>query len=179
MAPASDGPATPVVLSDGVEITTRALVRATGVTYRRLGIPSLDALMGSGLFYGATVSEAPAMKDRHVHVAGGGNSAGQAAVHLAKYASTVTILVRGAGLAQTMSQYLITEITAHPRIAVRTQAELVGANGRGRLESLEVRDTRTGTTETVPSGPSSCSSGPSRTPRGCPRRSSATSGATS
>ena len=140
-----------VVLSDGVEITTRAVVLASGVTYRRLGIPSLDTFIGSGVFYGATVSEAPAIKNRHVHVAGGGNSAGQAAVHLAKYASAVTILVRGAGVAQTMSQYLVTEIAAHPRIAVRTHTEIAGGAGDGHLESLDVRDTRTGTTETVAS----------------------------
>jgi thioredoxin reductase (NADPH) len=126
------------------------VVLATGVTYRRLGIPSLDALIGSGVFYGATVSEAPAMKGRDICVAGGGNSAGQAAVHLAKYARAVTMLVRGAGLAETMSQYLITEIAAHPRITVRTRVEVVGGNGRGRLESLDVHDGRTGTTETLP-----------------------------
>jgi thioredoxin reductase (NADPH) len=139
-----------VVLATGTEVTTRVVVLATGVTYRRLGIPSLDALIGSGVFYGATVSEAPAMKGRDICVAGGGNSAGQAAVHLAKYARAVTMLVRGAGLAETMSQYLITEIAAHPRITVRTRVEVVGGNGRGRLESLDVHDGRTGTTETLP-----------------------------
>jgi thioredoxin reductase (NADPH) len=136
------------VLADTTEIATRAVVLATGATYRRLGIPSLDTLIGSGVFYGATVSEAPAMKDRDVCIAGGGNSAGQAAVHLAKYARAVTILVRGAGLAQTMSQYLITEISAHPRITVRTHAEIVGGHGHGRLVSLELSDTVTRTSET-------------------------------
>jgi thioredoxin reductase (NADPH) len=138
-----------VVLSDDIEITTRAVVLATGASYRRLHISSLDALTGTGVFYGATVSEAPAVRGSDVYVAGGGNSAGQAAVHLAKYARTVTILVRGAGLAQTMSHYLITEIGAHPRITVRTHTEIVDSDGRGRIESLDLRDTRTGATESV------------------------------
>ena len=136
-----------VVLSTGTQVRTRAVVLAVGVTYRRLGISSLDAFVGSGVFYGATVSEAPAMKDRDVYVAGGGNSAGQAAVHLAKYARAVTILVRGAGLAQTMSQYLITHIGAHPRITVRTHVEIVGGDGHGRLEAVDVRNTDTAAIE--------------------------------
>jgi thioredoxin reductase (NADPH) len=137
-------------LADGREIAGRAVILATGVTYRRLDVPGVDTLVGSGVFYGAAVAEAPAMAGRTVYVAGGGNSAGQAAIHLARYAAAVTILVRGAGLAQTMSQYLVTQIAAHPRIAVRTHVEVAGASGPGRLAALDLRDTAGDGTTTVP-----------------------------
>jgi thioredoxin reductase (NADPH) len=139
-----------VVLSDGSEVSTRTVVLAAGVAYRRLDVPSLDGLIGAGVFYGAAVSEAPAVRDRTVFVAGGGNSAGQAALHLARYASSVTMLVRGADLARSMSDYLVTEISAQPNVAVRTHVEIVGGAGAGRLESLTLRDTTTGRTETTP-----------------------------
>jgi thioredoxin reductase (NADPH) len=139
-----------VVLSDGTELATRAVVLACGVSYRRLDTPNVERLIGSGVFYGAAVSEAPAVRARRVFVAGGGNSAGQAAIHLAKYADSVTVLVRGEGLAQTMSQYLVTEIGAHPRISVRTRVEVVDADGHGRLEHLTLLDRASGATEHVP-----------------------------
>jgi thioredoxin reductase (NADPH) len=139
-----------VVLSDGSEVSTRTVVLATGVAYRRLEVPGLEALTGAGVFYGAAVSEAPAVKDQDVFVAGGGNSAGQAALHLAKYAHSVTILVRGADLAQSMSDYLLTEISARPNITIRTHVEIVDGAGVGRLERLQLRDKATGRTETVP-----------------------------
>ena len=99
-------------LSDGATVRASCVVLATGVTYRRLGIASLEAMVGAGVFYGAAIAEAPAVRDRHVFIAGGGNSAGQAALHLAKYAASVTLLVRGHGLAESMSEYLITAIAA-------------------------------------------------------------------
>jgi thioredoxin reductase (NADPH) len=138
-----------IVLSDGLEIASRTVVLATGVAYRRLGIPRLDALIGAGVFYGATVSEAPGMKGRTAFIAGAGNSAGQAAVHLAKYAAEVILLVRGDGLAQTMSSYLVTEINANPRIAVRTHVQVVDGTGRGRLDALVLENTSDGSVETV------------------------------
>ena len=101
-----------------------------------------------GVFYGAAVSEADAMTGRQVVVVGGGNSAGQAAIHLAKRASGVTIAVRGPSLAETMSDYLIREIDASPRITLRRNTEVVDAAGRGRLESLVLRDNVWGSTET-------------------------------
>ena len=101
-------------LSDGGVVTARTVIITTGATYRRLGIPALEGLQGRGVFYGAAVSEAPAMRGRTVFVAGGGNSAGQAALHLAKWARQVTILVRAASLADSMSDYLIREIDAGP-----------------------------------------------------------------
>jgi thioredoxin reductase (NADPH) len=132
------------VLTDGTELKSRAVVVATGVTYRRLGIPSLEAFRGLGVFYGAAVSEAQAVEGEHVIVAGGGNSAGQAALHLADYAAQVTILVRGTTLATGMSDYLIKEIDAAANIQVRFETELVGGEGQGRLETLVVRDRSTG-----------------------------------
>ena len=136
--------------SDGSTVAARAVVLATGVTWRRLSIPALEALVGAGVFYGAAGAEAQAMRGRDVVVVGGGNSAGQAAVHLARYARSVTMLVRGGGLAATMSKYLITEISNNPAIAVRVRTEIVDGAGSGGLETLTVVDHTTGRTTTVP-----------------------------
>ncbi|MGZ4729256.1 MAG: FAD-dependent oxidoreductase, partial [Acidimicrobiales bacterium] len=138
-----------VVLSDGQEIEARSMIVATGVTYRRLGVPSVEALVGAGVFYGAAVSEAPMVQGRRVFVVGGANSAGQAAVHLAKYAEHVTVLVRGPDLAATMSDYLITSIRGAPNISVRTDTEVVAAQGDGRFEHLVLRHRGDGSTERV------------------------------
>ena len=136
--------------SDGSAVAARAVVLATGVTWRRLSIPALEALVGAGVFYGAAGAEAHAMRGRDVVVVGGGNSAGQAAVHLARYARSVTMLVRGGGLAATMSKYLITEISNNPAIAVRVRTEIVDGAGSDGLEALTVVDHTTGRTTTVP-----------------------------
>src|SRR5215471_17147696 len=138
-----------VTVAGGSEVRSRAVVIATGVSYRRLGIPSLDALTGAGVFYGAATSEAKAMKDRDVFVVGGANSAGQAAVHLAKYAARVTVLVRGRSLAEGMSEYLIREIESAPNISVRTRVSVTGGAGQGRLERLTLTDLKSGAAETV------------------------------
>ena len=145
-----DGPGLVVTLADGSEVRSRAVIVATGVAYRRLGIPALDALTGAGVFYGAASSEAKAMKDREVFVAGGANSAGQAAVHLARYAAQVTVLVRGHSLADSMSEYLIREIESAPNIAVRSRVAVTGGGGPGRLERLTLTDLESGAAETVP-----------------------------
>ncbi len=139
-----------VTLADGGEAVGRTVVIATGAAYRRLAAPGVDELLGAGVFYGAAVSEAPAMTGREVFVVGAGNSAGQAALHLAKYAARVTLLVRGDALGRTMSDYLVTEIQANDAITVRLGTQVVGADGAGRLEHLTLRDARTGSTETVP-----------------------------
>jgi thioredoxin reductase (NADPH) len=139
-----------VTVAGGSEVRSRAVVIATGVSYRRLGIPSLDALTGAGVFYGAATSEAKAMKDREVFVVGGANSAGQAAVHLARYAAKVTVLVRGQSLAEGMSGYLVTEITGTANIAIRHNIVVTGGTGTGHLESLTLRDQVSGAIETVP-----------------------------
>jgi thioredoxin reductase (NADPH) len=139
-----------VVTAGAGEVRSRAVIVATGMSYRRLGIPELDALVGAGVFYGAASSEAKAMKDREVFVVGGANSAGQAAVHLARYAAGVTVLVRGRALADGMSDYLVREIERAPNIAVRYSVVVAGGAGNGRLERLLIEDRDSGTTETVP-----------------------------
>jgi thioredoxin reductase (NADPH) len=137
-------------LSDGSEARATAVVLATGIAYKRLGIPELEALVGTGVFYGASVSEARAHRGQEVYVVGGGNSAGQAAVHLARYAARVTILVRRESLAETMSRYLIDEIDGSDNIDVRPYTEVAGGRGDGSLEALELRDCHTGRRQTVP-----------------------------
>ena len=146
----AQGPERVVTVAGGGEVRSRAVIIATGVSYRRLGIPSLDALIGAGVFYGAATSEAKAMKDREVFVVGGANSAGQAAAHLARYAAQVTVLVRGQSLAEDMSDYLVKEITSTPNIAVRHNVVVTGGAGTGCLESLTLRDQLSGMTQTVP-----------------------------
>jgi thioredoxin reductase (NADPH) len=145
----ADGSQLTVTLAGGSEVCSRAVIVATGMAYRRLAIPALDALTGAGVFYGAAATEARAMKDREVFVVGGANSAGQAAVHLARYAAQVTVLVRGQSLADTMSDYLIREIESAPNIAVRYKVAVTGGAGRSRLESLTLTDLQTGAAETV------------------------------
>ncbi|HZA71385.1 MAG TPA: FAD-dependent oxidoreductase [Propionibacteriaceae bacterium] len=135
--------------TDGSAVSARAVVLATGVAWRRLNVPALEALVGAGVFYGAAGGEARATQGCDVVVVGGGNSAGQAAVHLARYARSVTMLVRGSGLAATMSKYLITEITSNPAISVRVRSEIVDGGGSGGLEVLTVVDHTTGRQATI------------------------------
>ncbi|MGX5657295.1 FAD-dependent oxidoreductase [Geodermatophilus nigrescens] len=140
-----------VALSDGTTACARTVVVATGASWRRLGVPELEALTGRGVFYGAAVTEAPAMRGRHVFVVGGGNSAGQAAVYLAGYADRVTVLVRRATLTETMSDYLIRELEALPRVDIRYRVQVAGGSGTDFLESVVLRDLDTGE-ETVEEG---------------------------
>src|SRR5215470_17504424 len=137
-------------LSDGGILAARTVIIATGATYQRLGIPALEALQGRGVFYGTAVSEAPAMRGRSVFVAGGGNSAGQTALHLAKWAKKVTILVRACSLADSMSDYLIREVAAAPNVNVCYHVQVADGTGTGRLESLVLADTTSGARRTVP-----------------------------
>ena len=146
----SDGDLRVIGLEDGSVVRSRAVVIATGVSYRRLGIPGLESLVGRGVFYGASTVEAPAVAARKAFVVGGGNSAGQAALHLSTYAQQVVILVRSRSLAASMSDYLIREIAAAPNISVRYDTEVVGGGGEGRLEYLELRDKKSGQRESLP-----------------------------
>lgn len=125
-------------LSDGTEIRSHAVVLAPGVSYRRLGIPALEALVGAGVYYGAAVTEADTMTGKQVFVVGGGNSAGQAAVHLGRYAKKVNMLVRTDSLAESMSAYLITVIESSDNIEVFFRTEVVGGGGEGHLEWIEL-----------------------------------------
>jgi thioredoxin reductase (NADPH) len=146
----AQGPERVVQLAGGGQVTARAVVIASGVTWRRLGVPALEALVGAGVFYGAAGAEAHAMAGRDVYVIGAGNSAGQAALHLARYAASVTMVVRGPGLSATMSNYLITEISKTPVIHVRAGTEVTGGQGQCSLETLMLRERGSGATETVP-----------------------------
>jgi thioredoxin reductase (NADPH) len=132
-----------VVVSDGTEVSATAVVLATGVTYRTLPMRELAELAGAGVFYGASRWEATALAGEDVYIVGAGNSAGQAAIHLAKHARQVTMLCRGANLSSTMSHYLRDQILATPNIEVRLRHEVVGGGGDQRLERLEIRDNET------------------------------------
>ncbi|HZW04916.1 MAG TPA: NAD(P)/FAD-dependent oxidoreductase, partial [Anaerolineaceae bacterium] len=144
------GSARAVTLSDGGEVAARAVIVASGVEYRRLGIPALERLVGAGVFYSAAGVEALAMTGEEVYIVGGANSAGQAALHLAKFAARVTLLVRGSSLAAGMSEYLITQLQATPNVQVRLGTKVVDGSGDDRLASLVVEDVQTGQRETVP-----------------------------
>jgi thioredoxin reductase (NADPH) len=137
-----------ITLSDGTEITARAVLIATGARYRRLEIPRLERFTGAGVFYAAG-SEVALMQGKDVIVAGGGNSAGQAVVHLAKRARRVIQLVRGDSLVDTMSDYLIRQITRHPNVEVRFQTEVTDGDGAHRLERVTVKDLAADRTETL------------------------------
>jgi len=135
--------------ADGAEIETVSVLLASGVSYRRLEIPSLTCFEGEGVFYGASAADAKALPSKRVFVVGGGNSAGQAAMHLSRYAREVTMLVRRANLASTMSDYLCRGIEAADNIDVMYETEAVGGSGENRLESLTLLDRPSGTESTV------------------------------
>jgi thioredoxin reductase (NADPH) len=137
-------------LADGRVSHAATVLIATGVSYRRLAAPGADRLLGAGVFYGATGSEARAFSGEHVFIVGGANSAGQAAVNLARYARQVTLVVRGESLAARMSRYLIDEVTATPNIDVRTATQITEAAGNGKLQALTLTGTANGRTQTVP-----------------------------
>lgn len=135
-----------VIRTEGGDVHARAVVISTGVTYRRIGIPSLDDLVGYGVHYGAAMTASREMEGADVIVVGGGNSAGQAAVHLARFARSVTIMVRRPDLSATMSHYLVNEIGHNPRIEVLGNARVVDGGGDGRLEWVDVEDVTSGGT---------------------------------
>ena len=139
-----------LTLSDGTRVSSRAVIIATGVRYRRLAVPSIEQFVGSGVFYGSGRTEARGLRAQEVYIVGGANSAGQAAVFLARFATRVTILVRGPSLRPGVSDYLIREIEATPNIRVLTRTEAVEAEGRGRLEFLLLRSSEGRREERVP-----------------------------
>jgi thioredoxin reductase (NADPH) len=136
-------------LLDGTELRARTVVIATGVEWRRLGVPRLEELVGSGVYYGAAVSESRGMQDQDVFIIGAGNSAGQAALHLAKHARTVTLIVRGARIDTSMSSYLVHAIESTPNVIVRPRTEVVGGAGDGHLDALTLADRAHRTVEEV------------------------------
>jgi thioredoxin reductase (NADPH) len=144
-----DGNRLHVTIADLPRVRSRAVVIATGSSYRRLGVPALEELNGAGVFYGGPVTEAPAMVGKRAFVIGGANSAGQAALHLARYARQVTMVVRAQSLEEGMSHYLVRELEAMPNVEARLGASVVDGEGDGRLEQLVLRNALTGEEETL------------------------------
>jgi thioredoxin reductase (NADPH) len=139
-----------VKLLDGSELGCKALLIATGVSYRRLDVPGAERLQGSGVYYGSAMTEALSCKDEDVYIIGGANSAGQAAMYFSKYARRVVMLVRGASLSATMSQYLIDQIKQTANIQVETRARVMEVHGEARLEAISIHCADSGETERVP-----------------------------
>ncbi|GAA2640698.1 MULTISPECIES: FAD-dependent oxidoreductase [Streptomyces] len=145
-----DDPAKILTLADGTEISAETVLLATGVSYNRLDAPGADRFEGAGLYYGAATTESSACISQHVFIVGGANSAGQAAVHFAKYAARVTILVRAASLDASMSRYLIDEIDRTPNIEVKVRTTVVRLDGEEHLERLTLHDADTGGDTEIP-----------------------------
>jgi thioredoxin reductase (NADPH) len=146
----SRGPVHAVLLEGSGEIEARALIVATGVSYRSLDVTGLSELTGRGVYYGATASEASQVQDDEVYVVGAANSAGQAALNLARYAKRVVLLVRGETLESSMSKYLIDKIIKATNIEVRCRTEVVGCRGNGHLEALTLAERTSDRVEEVP-----------------------------
>jgi thioredoxin reductase (NADPH) len=136
-------------LADGTKIIAHASICATGITYRRLNLPNEDRLLGAGVYYGAGASEAELCGQEQVVVVGGGNSAAQAALHFARYASNVTMVLREARLTENMSKYLADRIVAEPHIQVLLHTEVAALHGDSGLHAVTLRDSKTGEERTV------------------------------
>jgi thioredoxin reductase (NADPH) len=139
-----------VKLAAGSDIGCKALLIATGVTYRKLDVPGAERLQGCGVYYGSAMTEAMECQGEEVYIVGGANSAGQAAMYFSKYARRVIMLVRGASLSATMSQYLIDQIKKTPNIKVETHCQIVEVHGDTHLEAVSILCSETGDTSTVP-----------------------------
>jgi thioredoxin reductase (NADPH) len=138
-----------VTLDDGREVSCRALVLATGMAVRELAVPGVAKLVGAGIYYGASMSEAAPYRDQHVAILGGANSAGQGALFFARYAKSVTMLVRAPALSPTMAAYLVDRIATTTNIQVCNGVEVVEARGDGHLEQLGLRDVAGGATRAM------------------------------
>ena len=143
------GPVRAVLLDGSVDIEARAVLVASGVSYRRLDAPGLDDFVGRGIYYGASASEATQTVGEDVYVVGAANSAGQAVLNFAKYAAKVVLVVRGTSLEASMSQYLVTRIHDAPNVEVRLQTEIVGTRGDGHLEGITLCDQSAGSVDDV------------------------------
>jgi thioredoxin reductase (NADPH) len=141
-----------VRFEDGGEVVAHSVLLATGISYRKLEVPGADALTGRGVFYGSAMTEAPACVGSDIYIVGGANSAGQAAVFLARHARRVTMLVRGGDLGTSMSHYLVRQIAEIPNIDVRLGTEVIGLDGDDHLEEITLCDSATGTKETARAG---------------------------
>ncbi|MBK3573365.1 FAD-dependent oxidoreductase [Streptomyces sp. MBT65] len=145
----ANGSARVVHFADGSAVAAHAVILATGVSYRQLQAPGTPDLTGCGVYYGSALTEAASCQGHDVYIVGGANSAGQAAMYLARGAKSVTLLVRGPSLAASMSYYLIQQINDAENISVRTGTVVEAAHGSDHLEQLTLRDTESGTTELV------------------------------
>jgi thioredoxin reductase (NADPH) len=145
-----NGPYRVITLGDGSEISCQALLLATGVSYRRLEVPGVDRLTGAGVYYGAAATEALSCQNEEAYIVGAGNSAGQAAMYLSRFAKRVTLIVRGDSLTKTMSQYLIDQITKTPNISVQFHSHVIEAKGNGKLDELTIANDQSGEVQTVP-----------------------------
>ena len=139
-----------VTLADGSEINCHALLLATGVSYRKLDAPGIEKLTGAGVYYGAATTEALSCNAQDVFVVGGANSAGQGAMYLSKFARNVTMVLRGDGLARTMSSYLIDQIAKTPNISVQTHSRVIEAHGERNLEAVTIVNDANGETKKSP-----------------------------
>ena len=139
-----------VTLADGTELSGDVLLIATGVSYRKLDVPGVERLTGTGVYYGAAITEALSCRDDDVYVIGGANSAGQAAMYLSQYARSVTLLVRSDSLERSMSRYLIDELEARDNIHVRLNSGVARVNGEQNLDTVTIRETTSGNEDTVP-----------------------------
>ncbi|HSU59450.1 MAG TPA: FAD-dependent oxidoreductase [Bryobacteraceae bacterium] len=145
-----DGPYRYIQLSDGAEISCHSLLLAMGVQWRKLNVPGMDRLQGAGVYYGAASTEALSCRDEDVYIVGGANSAGQAAMHFARYARRVVMLVRSPSLAATMSQYLIDQIRQTENIQLEFNSRVIAVHGEDRLRSISVACDTSGETQEIP-----------------------------
>lgn len=145
-----EGPSRVLTLADGAEIGARAVLIATGIAFRKLDVPGLDKLSGSGVYYYAPMSEAFSYRDGDIYIVGGANSAGQAAMYFSRFARQVTMLVRGHSLSDSMSQYLEKQIAATKNIAVKLNSSVTAVEGADRCERITIRNNQTQESETVP-----------------------------
>jgi thioredoxin reductase (NADPH) len=139
-----------VLTKAGSPTVASAVVVATGVTYRRLGVPSVEQFVGAGVFYGGARSEAPVLRGEDVYVVGGGNAAGQAADHLSRFARRVTLVAPEESLAESMSDYMLRQLESIDNVSVRTRTRVVDAAGSGRLEQVTLAAAGSGAQTTVP-----------------------------
>src|ERR1051325_2853109 len=146
----AEGPYRFVRFADGTEISCHSLLIASGVQWRTLDLPGMEQLTGAGVYYGATMTEALSCRDEDVYIVGGANSAGQAAMYFSQYARRVVMLVRGASLEKSMSQYLVDQIRKTDNIHVRLNSSIAGVYGESHLEELSIYCSESGETDTVP-----------------------------
>ncbi|MEZ0094844.1 FAD-dependent oxidoreductase [Streptacidiphilus sp. EB129] len=144
-----NGAARTLRFADGSTVSAHSVILATGVSYRQLDVPGAAELTGRGLYYGSALTEAPGCQGQDVYVVGGANSAGQAAMFLARGARSVTLLVRGPSVAASMSHYLLQRVEDAPTVSVRTDTVVAAVHGKEHLEGLTLRDTVSGKTEEV------------------------------